>query len=251
MLEKILSGKVAFISGSSKGIGWAAAQLLAQEGCSVILNGHKDRDLLNRNLEWIKDKYQSDALAIMADFGDSKQIKDCFQQIYKKYKQLDIVVNNAGIMEDALLGMIPDDKIAKAFNINAIGVLQSIQQSARLMMRQKSGSIINISSIMAIHGNPGQALYSASKAAVIGVTKSAAKELAPYHIRVNCVAPGFIETDLTKNLSESVRKEKIDDIFMKQPGKPMDVAQMICFLASPYTSYVTGQVIGIDGGMRV
>lgn len=247
----MLKDKVAFITGSTRGIGLATAKILAEHGCKVVLNGRSDEKLLNQKVQEIKDEFGVEAIGIMADFGDPEQIANCYKEIYKNFKQLDIAVNNAGIMEDALIGMISQENIDKSFSINALGVIHSIQAAARIMTRKGSGSIINVSSIIGTNGNEGQLVYSSTKAAIIGATKSAAKELAPNNIRVNSVCPGFIDTDMTKGLSPDKFQERVDSIKMGRIGAPVDVAKVIYFLASPLSEYVTGQIIGVDGGMLV
>ncbi len=242
-----LKDKIAFITGSTKGIGWSTAQLFASEGAIVILNGHSDPNLLKERVEFLKENYGTEASSFFADFADSKQVVNCYKEISQKYGKVDIVVNNAGIMRPALLGMISDEVISSSFNLNVLSGILSMQAAARLMMRKKSGSIINISSIVGVQGSAGQVVYSATKAAVIGMTKSAAKELAPYGIRVNCVAPGFINTDLTASLSKDI----VDSIQMNRIGDPSEVASAILFFAGPMSTYVTGQILGVDGGMIV
>lgn len=247
----LLKDKVALITGSTRGIGWATAKLFAQNGCQIVLNGRSNQELLDKRVSELKKEFGVEVIGILADFGDFKQIADCYQQIFKQFKQLDIVVNNAGIMEDALLGMISEKMMNQTFNINAMGVLYSIQGAARIMSRKHQGSIINVSSIIGTNGNTGQLVYSSTKAAVIGATKSASKELAPKNIRVNCVAPGFIQTDMTHSLPEDKFQERVSSIKMGRIGQPEDIAKTILFLASPMSEYVTGQVIGVDGGMLI
>ncbi len=242
-----LEGKVAFISGSTRGIGWSIARRFAEQKASVVLNGRSNPDLLQARVLTLKQDYGITASAFLGDFADPKQIWNCYQQIIKDYGKIDIVVNNAGIMKPAPLGMISDENIHDSFNLNAIGTLYSMQTAAKLMMRKKSGSIINISSILGISGHAGQVLYSGTKSAVIGMTKSAAKELAPHQIRVNCIAPGFIDTDLTQGIS----KEIVASIKMGRIGDSMEVANAVLFFASSLSEYVTGQVLGVDGGMIV
>ena len=169
----------------------------------------------------------------------------------KNVGQLDAVVNNAGILDDALLGMVNEQQLSRTFAVNTEAVIFHMQYASRLMMKQKSGSIINVSSIIGRVGNIGQTVYSASKAAVIGATYSAAKELAVHNIRVNAVAPGFIETDMTKQLSANKFEERLKEIKMGRIGKAEEVANVIIFLASDQSTYVTGQVIGVDGGMVI
>lgn len=242
-----LEGKVAFISGSTRGIGWATAQLFAEHGATIILNGHSNPGLLAERVETLKMTYGIQAKGILADFSNPSHIQNCYNEIFQIYKGVDIVVNNAGIMVPALLGMISDENVVNSFSLNAISLVYSTQAAARLMMRRKSGSIINSSSIVGIQGTVGQTVYAGTKAAVIGITKAAAKELAPHQIRVNCVAPGVIATDLTA----SIPKDIISDIKMGRIGDPKDVAKAILFFASPLSEYVTGQVLGVDGAMII
>jgi 3-oxoacyl-[acyl-carrier protein] reductase len=162
-----------------------------------------------------------------------------------------VLVNNAGILQDALLGMIPDAMIRQTIDVNTVGPIYHVQEASRLMARNKSGSIINVTSIIGRFGNEGQAVYGASKAALIGLTLSAAKELARHNIRVNAVAPGFINTDMVKQLTEQKYGERMKSIKMGRIGEPEDVANAILFLASDLSSYVTGQVLGVDGGMLI
>lgn len=249
MSQKNLNGQVTLITGSTRGIGWQTAQLFAQEGATVIINGYRDPALINERVKHLRENYHIPALGICADFGSPDQIQNCYQKIFQEFKKLDILINNAGVMCNALLGMITEEMMAKSFDVNAIGVIQSIQCASRLMQRSGKGSIVNVSSIMGLQGFVGQVVYSATKAAVIGITKSAAKELAPYKIRVNCVAPGMIDTELLAHLSEEQRKEAIANIRLGRIGQAEDVAKSILFLASDQASYITGQVLGVDGGM--
>jgi len=245
----LVDGKVAFITGSTRGIGWAAARMLACHGANVVLNGKSDRELLDRRVSEIRDEFGVSALGIYADAGDIDAVRGCYREIFQQFKRLDVLVNNAGILEGALLGMITEPLVRRHFEINTFGSIYHLQEASRLMARNKRGSIINLTSILGRLGSEGQAVYSASKAAVIGLTLSAAKELASKNIRVNAVAPGFIETDMVANLPEKVRQDRLANIRMGRPGNPDDVAGSILFLASDYSSYVTGQVLGVDGGM--
>jgi 3-oxoacyl-[acyl-carrier protein] reductase len=246
-----LEGKIAFITGSTRGIGWATACALAARKATVVINGHSDEYLLQDRVAQIRSEYGVESFGILADAGDPSQAKSCYQTIFKRYKKLDVLVNNAGILDDYLLGMIPDAIIEKTFAINTIGYIQHLQGAARLMARNQSGSIINVASIIGIRGNSGQVVYGASKAAVIGLTLSASKELAEKNIRVNAVAPGLIETDMIKQLDKEKLESLMASIQMGHIGKPEDVANVILFLASDLSSYVTGQVITVDGGMII
>lgn len=247
----MLKDKVAFVTGSTRGIGWETANVLSENGCHIVLNGRTNPDFLQEQVQKLKQKTNVEVIGIPADFLDPKQISEAYQKIYKTFRRLDIVVNNAAIMHDAVLGMISEDIVRNSFGINSMGVLFSIQGASRIMSRKQSGSIINVSSIIGTNGNAGQTVYSGTKAAVIGITKSAAKELASKNIRVNCVTPGFIDTDMTKQLTSEKYEERVKSIKMGRIGTPRDVANVILFLASPSSEYVTGQVIGVDGGMLI
>jgi 3-oxoacyl-[acyl-carrier protein] reductase len=178
-------------------------------------------------------------------------VRDLYAQIFKRYKRVDILVNNAGVLEDSLVGMVSPAALAKTFHVNVNGVIFNIQYASRMMARQRRGSIVNVSSIIGQSGNAGQTVYGGSKAAVIGITLSAAKELASSGIRVNAVAPGFIETDMTSALPPEKYRERTLSIKMGRVGVADDVANAILFLVSDMSAYVTGQVLGVNGGMLI
>jgi 3-oxoacyl-[acyl-carrier protein] reductase len=246
-----LEGKVAYVTGSTRGIGNAIARTLAVAGASVVVNGHTHEDAVAELASELTGEHGRSCIGIFADQRDAGAIKDAYARIFKEYGRLDVLVNNAGIVEDALLGMILDPSIVDTFDTNALAIVRNMQLATRLMRRTGAGSIINISSIMGILGNPGEVVYAGTKAAVIGITKSGAKELAPVGIRCNAIAPGFIDTDLTKALTPDVYSERLGSIGMGRIGKPQDVANVALFLASDLSSYVTGQVIGVDGSMVI
>jgi 3-oxoacyl-[acyl-carrier protein] reductase len=225
--------------------------MLARHGAHVVLNGRSDRELVDRRANELREEFGVPTLGLCADAANIEAVRGCYREIFQRFKRLDVLVNNAGILEGALLGMITDELVKRNFEINTFGAVYHLQEASRLMARNKSGSIINLTSILGRVGSEGQAVYAASKAAIIGLTLSAAKELAPKNIRVNAVAPGFIETDMVANLPEKTRQERLANIRMGRAGQADDVAGSILFLASDYSSYVTGQVLGVDGGMIV
>lgn len=246
-----LKGKVALVTGSTRGIGWACAQLLAQHGATVLVNGRSDSDLLRARVEEIRSNYGTEAEGVPFDVGSPDAVKEWYSRIFKMHRRLDILVNNAGVLDDNLLGMVSVQSIAQTFSVNVEGVLLNMQYASRLMTRHGSGSIINLSSIIGRVGNVGQVVYGGSKAAVIGMTLSAAKELAPANIRVNAIAPGFIDTDMTRQLPSEKYQERLASIRMNRIGTPEDVANVVLFLASDLSAYVTGQIVGVDGGMII
>ncbi len=244
-----LEGKIAFVTGSTKGIGWATAQVLAQSGASLVLNGHSDVALLETRVAEIKERFGVPAMGLSFHAAEPAAIKDAYKSIFQTHKRLDILVNNAGILRNGVIGMMAEEMIRETFELNTIAVIHHVQEAARLMARNKSGAIVNLASIVGQAGSEGQMVYSASKSALIGLTRSAAKELAPKGIRVNAVAPGMIRTDLLKELPQTKLEERIGNIKMGRLGEPEEVANVIGFLCSDLASYVTGQVLGVDGGM--
>ena len=246
-----LDGQVAYVTGSTRGIGRAMAATLAEAGAAVVVNGYQDPAAPERYAAELKERYGTDCIGISADQRDPDAIKTAYATIHKTYGRLDILANNAGIVEDALLGMISEPSITNTYDTDALAIVRNMQLASRLMRRHGSGSIINSSSIMGVYGNAGEVVYASAKAAVIGATKAAAKELAPFGIRVNAIAPGFIDTDLTRALTPEIFEERSASIGMGRVGQPQDVANVVLFLASPLSAYVTGQVIGIDGSMVV
>ena len=244
-----LSGRVAIVTGASRGIGRAAAESLLKAGCALVLNARASNEA-SASFAELTEAYPGRVTTVYGSVADSATAT-ALVQAAMKHKRLDILVNNAGILRDKLIGMISDAEIEELFDVNVIGLIKITQLAARLMMRGKSGSIINVSSIVGRRGNSGQTVYSATKSAVIGATFSAAKELAPLNIRVNAVAPGLIRTAMIASIPEDKRKSLESQIAMGRVGSPQDVADTILFLASDLSSYVTGQVIGVDGGLIV
>lgn len=243
----ILKGKVALITGSTRGIGWATAQLLASEGAALILNGVSSQERLESRVQEIGREYGVQCLGFLCDVSDPVCVRASYGEIFKNFRRLDVLVNNAGIVQDALLGMISDASIRRTLEVNTLGAIYHLQEAQRLMARAGGGSIVNVSSIVGRRGNAGETVYSASKAALIGLTLSAAKELAPKNIRVNAVAPGFIDTDLTRVLQKEARAKWLQSIGLGRIGTAEEVARAILFLASDHASHISGQILGIDG----
>ncbi len=220
----------------------------ARHGATLILTA-RGQEGLQETAREIESTGGSTPKIIACDLADDSALKSAFQQVHSFTKKLDFVVNNAGILRDAILGMIGTAQIQEVMQTNLFSTIQVMQFAARVMIPWKRGSIVNVASIVGRVGNEGQVVYSASKAGVIGATKSAARELAPKGIRVNAVAPGVIETKMISDIPDSKMLELRQAIKMGRLGRPDEVAKVICMLASDYTSYVTGQVIGVDGGM--
>lgn len=220
----------------------------ARQGASLILSARTVEGLEETALE-IEQISGARSRIIACDVGDQNSLKAAFKEVIGHTKKLDFLVNNAGILRDAILGMISGTQIEEVMRTNLFSVIHTMQFASRLMMTHKSGSIVNVASIIGRTGNEGQVVYGASKAAVLGATKSAARELAPHGIRVNAVAPGVIDTSMIANIPTPKMQDLMRSIKMGRLGKPEEVAKVICMLASSYTSYVTGQVVGVDGGM--
>lgn len=244
-----LSGKVALITGSARGIGKAIALELANHGAKIVINDILPKNEIDKTLEEIR-KSGDQAIGIRADITIFEEVESMVKEIINKFGKIDILVNNAGIIRDSLLIRMKEEDWDAVININLKGTFNCSKTVAKYMMRQKrGGKIVNISSVIGLVGNIGQANYAASKAGIIGLTKSIAKELALRNINVNAIAPGFIETDMTKRLSEKVRKDLQQQIPLKRLGTVKDIAKVVYFLVSDNANYITGQVINVDGGM--
>lgn len=246
-----LDGKVAFVTGAARGIGFATASVLAAAGAAVVLGGRNPESLAAAAERIRSGMPEARLLPLVCDVADEESVKHAFQSIFREFKRLDVLVANAGVLDDALIGMVTVKQIEKVFGANTFGVLYCAQYASRLMARNGGGSIVALSSIIGTNGNVGQAVYGGSKAAVIGITKSLAKELAPQNIRVNAIAPGFIDTDMARSIPEEKFAERLASIKMGRIGSAEEVANAILFLASDMSSYVTGQILGVDGGMLI
>ncbi len=246
----MLRGKIALITGASRGIGRAIAEIFAQNGAELFLNA-RNSDLLREVCAEMASAYAVPVTPLPYDVSRPEEVRAGFQEIFRFRKHIDILVNNAGIMQDALLGMITPAVMEDVFRTNVFGTLFCSQYAARMMAKRSGGSIINMSSVVGVCGNEGQAVYSGSKAAIIGITKSLAKELAADNIRVNAIAPGFIDSEMTRTVPRQKYDERMQSIKMGRIGAPRDVAGCALYLASDLSSYTTGQVIGVDGGMLI
>ncbi len=246
-----LQGKVALVTGSTRGIGWATARALARQGAHVVLNGRTDADRLADRVEALAAEFGVESMGVLGDVADPETVQGWYRDVFRRFKRLDVLVNNAGVLHDALLGMIPTQVIQETLNTNTVGTILNLQAASRLIARGGGGSIVNVSSIIGTQGNEGQVVYAASKAAVLGITRAAAKELAPKGIRVNAIAPGFIDTDMTRTLPEDKYAERVASIKMGRIGTAEDIAHAALFFASDLSAYVTGQVLGVDGGMLI
>jgi 3-oxoacyl-[acyl-carrier protein] reductase len=244
----MLSGKVALVTGAGRGIGRAIALKLSELGAKVVINYRSSAKEAEELVSEIKSR-NGEAEAIQGDvslFEDSEKV---INFAIEKYGRLDILVNNAGITKDTLLLRMKEEDFSKVIDTNLKGVFNCTKHAGSIMLKQKCGRIINISSVIGLIGNAGQANYAAAKAGIIGFTKSIAKELGTRGITVNAIAPGFITTDMTEVLSDKIKEKLLENVPLKRLGSPEDVANLAAFLASDNASYITGQVINVDGGM--
>lgn len=243
-----LKDKVALVTGASSGIGKAIALEFAREGAVVLVNYGGNAEGAEKVVEEIRGLGGS-AESVKCNISNFNEVQEMIDNIIEKHKRIDVLVNNAGITRDNLIMRMEEEDFDKVINTNLKGTFNTIKCLSRYILKQKSGKIINISSVVGVTGNAGQANYAASKAGVIALTKSVAKEFASRNINVNAIAPGYIETKMTDVLNDKVKEEIVSRIPMKKQGKPEDIAKAAVFLASEDSKYLTGQVINVDGGM--
>ncbi len=243
-----LEGKIALVTGGGRGIGRAICLELAARGATVIVNYNRSGAAAAEVVAQI-DKAGGPAQDVQADVSDSEQVTAMFKAIVSDFGTIDILVNNAGMTRDNVIMMMKPDDFDAVIETNLRSCWLCCKTAARTMMRKRSGSIINITSVVGIAGNGGQTNYAASKAGIIGLTKSLAKEVAARGVRVNAVAPGFVETDMTADLSDEIRQKAIEAIPLGRMGATQDIAKAVVFLASDEADYITGQTLVVDGGM--
>ena len=248
----MLKGKCAVITGSTRGIGKAIAIKYASLGCNIVINYRSEKDEVNaRELSDEIGKLGVDTLIVKANIEDFEEAKNLVEKAKEKFGKVDILVNNAGITKDNLILRMNESDFDNVINVNLKGSFNCLKAVTPIMLKQKHGKIINMASVVGVIGNPGQVNYCASKAGVIGMTKSLAKELGGKNINVNAIAPGFIDTDMTRVLSEDQKKNILSQVPLKRLGLASDIANVAAFLASEDSDYITGQVIHVDGGMAM
>ena len=247
---KRFENKIVLVTGAGRGIGASIAKRFASEGAEVIVNYSGNDEAAQKTVDEIT-ATGGQAQKYKCSVNDSKSVKVMIDEIIKEFGRIDILVNNAGITKDGLMLRMTDEDFDRVIDVNLKGTFNCTKYVSKYMLKQKSGKIINISSVVGLSGNAGQVNYSASKAGIIGITKSAAKELSSRGITVNAVAPGYVDTDMTKELSDNIRNEILKNIPLQRMGNVEDISNCVAFLASEDASYITGQVISVDGGMHI
>lgn len=253
MTEEMAPERVALVTGANRGIGAGVARKLAEHGMCVAINYRSDasREQAEELREELEHKFGVRAMIVQADVADFEQAKQMVEEVREHFGALHVLVNNAGITRDGLLMRMKKDQFGQVVDTNLGGAFNCMRHAASVMVKQRYGRIVNISSVVGIYGNAGQANYAASKAGIIGLTKAAAKELGSRNITVNAVAPGFIETDMTAALDQKAHDALTERISAGRLGSVEDVASAVAFLASDESSYITGQVLGVDGGLTI
>lgn len=246
-----LEGKTVVVTGGGRGIGRATVEALAAAGANVAFFSESGKDELEHLAQELATRFGVKTLSAATDVADAAQVDIFFRNVFSTFRRLDGLVNNAGVLANGLIGMISDEIIQRAIAVNITGALRCLQVGARLMQRTSSGSIVNLASIVGTHGAVGVAAYSATKAAMVGLTLSAAKELGPSGIRVNAIAPGYINTRMIHDLSPEIQASRLAGIPLGRAGEPKEVAESILFLLSPRAGYISGQVLGVDGAMVI
>ncbi|OGS44996.1 MAG: 3-oxoacyl-[acyl-carrier-protein] reductase [Elusimicrobia bacterium RIFOXYD2_FULL_34_15] len=248
MCEQKLKDKVALITGGAQGIGRSIAEKLADEGAKIVIVDVME-EAAKKTAEEISKEKNVESLSLKIDVSSSQETEEMIKKTVEKFGKIDIIINNAGITRDNLLVRMSDDEWDKVISINLKGVFNCSKAAAKVMMKQRTGKIVNIASVVGLMGNAGQVNYSASKGGVIALTKTLARELASRNINVNAVAPGFIKTAMTDKLSDEAKKKLTDIIPLNRLGEPSDVANAVKFLCTDESSYITGEIISINGGM--
>ena len=240
--------KIALVTGGTRGIGKKVAEKFAKEGYNLVLNYVSDNTDINSVIDSFKE-YKNEVILVKADVSKFNECENLVKEAIEKFGKIDVLVNNAGITKDGLIAMMKEDAFDRVIDVNLKGTFNMTRNVVPYMMKKRCGNIVNISSVVGVAGNAGQSNYAASKAGIIGFTKSLAKELAPRNIRVNAVAPGFIDTDMTSVLTDKVKDNIYSQIPLKRMGEAEEVANVVYFLSDDESSYITGQVINVDCGM--
>jgi len=244
----LLEGEVAIVTGSSRGIGAATAVKLASEGADLVINYNNDKQSAEETARQVLNQGRK-ALIVQGNVADSSDAKNLIKKAVSKFGKIDILVNNAGITRDGLLLRMKEKDFDSVIDVNLKGTFNCTKNAIRYMMKQRHGKIVNLSSVVGSMGNAGQANYAASKAGIVGFSKAIAREVSKRGININTISPGYIQTDMTQNLSSEVKEEMLNSIPLERFGEVEEVANVIMFLVSPLASYINGQNINIDGGM--